>query len=228
MQWSEMKEEILRTLKEPTSDGTWTDAELLKRANIIQRRVCRESECIITTDTSTTSVADTAEYAKISTCLRIIKIKYGDTKLYGLDANTLDVEETLDNIGSPWQDQTGTPTHYYETAINIGLYPKPDSTGDTITQKFVALASDMVGDTSIPFNDLSYLVDYHDLIIQGVLWKCMFEDSDDRWTEAKNEFIQGIAKLRADMKNKQQILQTFSLARRKNVENTEPLPFTVD
>jgi hypothetical protein len=224
MDWSEIREEILRSLKEPSTGGTWTPAQLLRRANIVQKRICRDTKCILKFDTSITSIAGTSEYAKPSDSLKILEIRYGNDFLLPIAKASLDMAVLLGNIGDPWQDETGTPREYYEDRTVFGLYPNPDQTGDLISPLYVAQAVDLVADGDIPFNDLFDLSDYHDLIIDGVLWRCLYEDDDDRWKESKKNFIDGMARLYRDMKDKSQLLQTFYLARRRSTRNVYPLP----
>ena len=52
MQWSDttnntgILQEIRRSLRQPATGGLWLDTDLLRRANIIMRSICEQSECL--------------------------------------------------------------------------------------------------------------------------------------------------------------------------------------
>ncbi len=221
--WSDIRSEIRRLLEEPSTSGKWTDAELLRRANMVIRRIVRDTECLKSVSTANTSVSGTREYNKPSGCLKILLVKYGDNKIHGIPREDLDMAVAVGNIGKPWTDDSDTPTHYYETFTTIVLYPNPDDTGTVITIEYLPTPSALAVDADIPFNSVTYLDDMDDLIVNGVAWKCLFEDKDKFYAECKSEFLGGITKLRRQLKDKPDTFYTGDLARQRGTKINSPL-----
>lgn len=218
MTWAEILAEIKRTLKEPPTGGHWTDAELLRRANIGQRMIVRLTGCLTGAETIL-SVSWQGEYDKPANILKIIRVSYNGKRIYGIPISDLDT--TIPN----WQENIGIPTNYYETFTKIGLYPKPNATGEPIVVEGVIKPNDLTTGTSVPFNAVNYLEDYHDLITSFVLYRCLLEDGNQLYTEHKNNYYQGIMSLKSELLSRPDELRTFSLLRRRHGRSVKPLPF---
>ena len=225
MTWADILAEIQRGLKEPSINGHWTPAELLRRTNIGQRKIVRFTGCLQTIDTSVTSVAGTAPYNKPTNCLRLIRIIYANKRIYSIPIEDLDIKAGSGEIGSPWQDNSGTPTNYYETFTQFVLYPKPEATGDIIGREYLIKPTDLVNTIDVPFNAVDYLEDYHDLLVSYVLYQCLLEDQLEFYVEHKNIFEKGMVSLRNEMRNKPDELLTFSLVKRRKGLGHGAIPF---
>lgn len=215
--------EIKRSLKEPASGvGHWTDSELLRRVNIGQRKIVRYTDCL-QAKTNINSISGEPNYNKPANFLKIIRVYYGKNRLFGVPVADLDIW-SAEMRGQVWQDIVGNPTHYIEYPDKITLYPKPISSGDSISIEYVVKPNDLVYVDETPFNGVSYLEDYHDLIVSFVLWRCLLEDGNQLYAEHKNDFLQGVAHLRAEMKGRPDIISSFDLIRPSRI-NRKPIPF---
>ena len=226
MIWSDILAEIKRGLKEPSSGGHWTDAELLRRANIGQRRVVRMTHCLKAIDTSNTSTSGTSEYNKPSTCLRLLRVyyKYSGQRLYPITKDDLDIYATESRVSRPWTDDSDEPTHYMDEPSSIILFPKPNATGDAIGMEIIIRPTALAAAGDIPFNAVAFMEDYHDLIAAFVLWKCLLEDGDARADAYKEEFFNGLRSIIADLKGKPDSMDTFQLIRTARGRRKGPLP----
>ena len=224
MNWGEILSEIKRSLKEPEDNGHWSDDEYLRRANMIQRTVCRDAECIINVDTSTLSVVDQATYDKPSNSLRIKSVMYGNTKLYEIEKTELDLGVLNGNLTSPWQEIVGTPNTFYQERTEFVVFPVPDTADDVISIISIDQAADLVESSDIPFDDDFDLEDAHELLVTGVLWKCLLESKDKFYSEYKKEFENGVLKLRRNMKQKINVMDSFDLLGKRSSRDTSPLP----
>lgn len=215
-----MLAEIKRNLKEPAANGQWTDAELLRRANLFQSRICRDAECLVQLDTTTTSVAAQATYDKPTDCIRLLRVTYAGKRIYGIPREELD----LAYGSSVWTALADTPTRYYETHAYIGFYKVPVVTGDTISLDYVCSATAMTLTTSLPFNGDTDLQEAgSDLIISGVTSRCLMEDKDPLYAEWKNEYDINVKKLRMTVKDRSQIIMTGGLITNTQSSVTGPL-----
>ena len=226
MIWADILSEIRRSLKEPTTGGHWTDAEFLRRANIVQRKIVRYTGCLKTINTSLVSIPGTASYTKPTNILRITGMYFGTNRIWGIPKEELNMQALQMGI-TDWTATDGTPTNYWEDFTSIGLYPKPNSTGTVIAIEGVIKPNDLINTADIPYNAQSYLEDYHDLLVSGVVYQCMLEDQNELFTEHKNNYVQGMESLRREMLNKPDTLGTFDLIRMRTTgaDNKKPLPF---
>ena len=225
MTWSDILAEILRSLKEPTGTGHWTPAELLRRANIAQRKIVRYTGCLEAISITTTSIAGIEKYAKPTDYMRITRVLYNYIRIYGISVSDLDIQSAQGSLSSKWQDTTGTPANYYETLSDIYLYPKPTNTGDIIQIEYIKKPTDMAITTDQPFNSIAYLEDYHELIVSYVVWRCLLEDQNELYAEHKNEFLQGMANLKAAMANKPDQLISSDLVNKRRLSTKKyPIP----
>ena len=216
--------EIKRSCKEPSVGGHWTDTELLRRINIKTKQIVRYTGCLQKVDTSTTSVSGTQEYTKPSTCMRLTRVLFDSKKIYNIPISELDGMSAAGAISHPWTDDSGTPTHYYERIDKIGLYPNPDS-AETITLEYIYSPTDLSTSTDIPFDSVTYLYDYHNLIVFGVLYDCFLEDGNEAmFQEHKKNYQQGMEDLRRQMLSKPDEMITFGLQPKHLTGDHSPIP----
>ena len=158
-----------------------SDAILTRWLNEAQGIMCRKTGCLATKSYCAT-VSGQAEY-DIPTDLLMITpdggVQYYDTSAtdyHKLQAVTMD---WLDQHVGDWRNAgSGTPTSYYRRGSVIGVYPKPNTTGDKIYIYYWEDASNMTADGDEPFNDEERLRPYHDLLLIYALYKGQ-ETSDE-------------------------------------------------
>ena len=181
MQWSDsvgntgILQEILDGLQQPKTDtGRWKFTDLLRRANIVMRKIVEESECLKVVDTSNTSVTRTSSYAIPSGCARISRVAYGNRRLWGI------LEAELDGISNPqhqWQNASSQPSRYIDfskyTPSTIQVWPTPQDTGTVISIEYIVQPTEMIATTDVPFNGNLNFYSFHDLIAAGVIYKCL-------------------------------------------------------
>jgi hypothetical protein len=229
MQWSDtvnntgILQEILRSLKEPSTDiGHWSFVDLLRRANIVMRTICEQTECLRLTDTSNSSISGTATYNKPTGCARITRVAYGNTRLYGILSSELDINALQDNTA--WQTLTGDCSRYIDNQSTITIVPKPNSTGTTITIEYIAQPTELTVATSIPFNALTSLYSFHELIISGVVYKCLLEDKNQFYIPYLTEYKEGMKRLRDFVKNMPDTMMNTVQVGSSSGRNIFPLP----
>jgi hypothetical protein len=217
-------QEIRRSLKQPATDGLWADTEYLRRANIVMRKICEESECLKTIDTSNTSVSGTADYNKPSGCSRLTRVAYGNQRVFGILKAELDM--TSFQSGSEWQTLTRTPTRYIDKPTSITLLPYPNDTGTVITMEYIAQPTELTAVGDIPFNAQNNLYSFHDLIVAGVVYRCMLEDRNQFYMEWKSIYEKGILKLKDFVRNQPDTFMSMILVSGRNSgKNISPMPF---
>lgn len=218
--------EIKRSLKEPATGGHWSDTALIRRANIGQRKVVRLTSCMEASWEAAT-VANQREYSKPLLCLQVLRgyYQYAGKRLWPITTADLDLYASTGKISSPWTDTVGTPTNYYETMRNVWFYPIPDSSGVTFGIEGIIRPDDLDADvpTGIPFNNEPYMIDYHELLVSFVLWRCLLEDGNELYAVHRQDFIDGINSIKSNMKHKPDTLGTFDLARPGTGKNTNPI-----
>ena len=227
MQWSDpvgqtgILEEILRSLKEPAG-GQWPTADLLRRANIVMRKICEETECLKFVDTSNTSVAGTSQYNQPAGCSRIIKIAYAGKRIDGI------FEAELDRDCRGWSAWSDTPRRYINNNTanppNIVLVPNPSNSGDTIAIQYIIQPTEMLNATDVPFNGQNNLYSFHDLIVAGVVYRCMLEEKNQFYSEWKSIYNNGIEKLRDFVRKMPDTMITENVAGHRGGHDTFPVP----
>ena len=224
MDWSTILSEIQRCLKLPSTGGHWTDAELLRRANIGQRIVCRETDCLQKT-TSSSSVSGTGTYDKASDCLKILRVTYDSEKVYGVTREQLDMMAVNGQITAPWQTDTDTEiTNYVEDITSITLYPIPSETGKAVAILHTYAAPDIVDTTDIPFDSKTHIYDYHDMLKDYVVWQCLLEDQNEFYAVYAKMFTGKMASLKRAMHERPDEMLTFDMLRKRNTTDNNPLP----
>jgi hypothetical protein len=230
LQWSDTSgntgilQEILDSLEQPLTDtGRWSFAKLLRRANLVMRDACERSECLKTISTSNTSVSGTATVTKPTGCSRIMRIAYGNYRLFGITKAELDM-----NVKN-WQDLTGISTGgwYIDLPTTIQLVPIPDDTGSTITIEYIAQPTELSVATDIPFNAQNNLYSFHDLIVLGVVTKCLFDGKSANITLAskwESRYNKRVEELKEFVRNQPDTMLTISDLSSDGYGSISPLP----
>ena len=224
MTLKDVLDEIKRGLKEPETNGHWSNSALIRRCNIGQRKVVRRTSCMEARWEAST-VIDQRSYSKPLLCLSVLRAyyEYAGKRLYPVTTSDLDLYASTGKITSPWTDTKGTPTHYYETFRNVWLYPVPDSVA-TFGIEGILRPDELAVDADIPFNNEPYMVDYHDLLVSFVLWRCFLEDDNKQYEVHEKDFNEGIGSILMDMKRKPDTLGSFDLIRPQRGVKRGPLP----
>jgi hypothetical protein len=187
------------------------------------RDACERSECLKTIDVSSTSVSGTAAYNKPTGCSRITRVAYGNIKLFGVKKAELDMK--IEN----WQDDSGISRGgwYIDLPTTIQLVPKPDDTGSVITIEYIAQPTELSVATDIPFNAQNNLYSFHDLIVLGVVTKCLFDGKNaniplaSKWESRYNKRVD---KLKEFVRNQPDTMLTITDLTSGGYGNISPLP----
>jgi len=181
---SELRAEIRRLIKDTSSDTTrqrWTDAVLNNRIDWANEDVVVNTACLqsrITTDIT----SGTAEYTLPADFLYAQEIKYKNS-----DGNWNMLQQItfrqLDLSDADWEGTNGTPSHYYIRRNVIGLYPNPDTSRTAALRiDYVERPDDLAGDTSYPYNAVTSLYPFHDLVVLRVAARC--KEDEGVWVES--------------------------------------------
>lgn len=230
MQWSDpitktgILEEILRSLQE-SDGGHWPTADLLRRANIAQRDICNETECLKVVDTSNLSVPGTIIYNKPAGCTRITRIAYDKKRLWGVQEAELDF---LSGRRTHWQDSTAYPSRYIDnlpSRSQFTIVPAPQDSGIVISVEYIAAPTDMINTTDIPFLAINNLYQYHDLIVMRVVYRCLLEAKQYQGASLwKSDYNAEIEKMKESLKNMPDTLMVTLISSRGRSGFHGPLP----
>ena len=158
----------------------YSDSFLNARINQVQREVCRYtfaiySSQLISAVTAQQLYSVSTDTAKID---KVVFLQTSSTTSYKkLQFSSI---QSLDNDkGIMWEQlPQSLPTNYFEMGNTIGLVPAPAgsySVANAIKVYYYQIPADMVYDTDLPYNSISYLQDYSNAIVQGVIYKCKKE-----------------------------------------------------
>lgn len=199
MTWENILKEIKRNLKETETDGHWSDAELLRRANLIQTDVCRR--ILKFQKTVTLSVnTETWGYAKPDKCWQIVKVLYNKKKLQGKNEDQLDKDFALNS--TLWREKTGDPINYVADDMDeIFLFPNPMSETAVVEITYKTSCTALTELSSVPFEGKKAFEDSEDLIINGVTFRCLREDENKIYIDYKNDYKEGLAVLLRQLSN---------------------------
>ena len=233
----EILQEIFRGLKEKytnADDGHWTKAEILRRVNLGQLKVVRETDCLPTSYTALTSQDGSGnwnqEYTRPNTLMRIDRIwwKQKGRRLFPVNTVDLDIWAEEGRIGKPWTDNTGDLTNYYLRGRFIGLYPKPNAVETWGIEGMRRPDTLLIANISsqIPFQGRMQMYDFHDILVEYVLWKCLLEDQKEIFGEHKNEFWSTIVSIKKRLiTNIPDQMETFDLIKTPQRKGRGALPF---
>lgn len=126
--------------------GHLSDAEYLRILNDVHSEFLVDLPITAETITMTALVADTQEYSFDASVLDVWDVRYLRSSTAGdsiqLKPTTVDY---LDYEYGDWRgDEHGEPKFYYFTGVNIGLYPKPDTTSSASYPQLSIYVTDSV------------------------------------------------------------------------------------
>lgn len=116
---------------------------------------------------TTTSVASQTEYAQATRAIAVKRVEYAGVKLKNISFEELDL---LDRDQSTVT--TGTPKYYYYFDSAIGLYPTPDTAGDTIK----IYTYDQPSALTTASTTISIPSQFHGYLILGTAWYMSFKE----------------------------------------------------
>lgn len=168
-------------------DTFYSDEELYGYMYWAQMQLAKEARCIRNIYTTTTT-ADTQEYAKPTNCWSIRRITYDGIKLSKV---TMKEDDTL-TITNSSTAATGTPAYYFEWARSIFLRPIPSSSSGTLKIWSYDVPQTVSSDSS-----LDVPAEYHHDLTWWVLKMMAIKDKnpemaasyDAHWKDAKREVI---------------------------------------
>lgn len=175
------------------SSVKWSDAILNQRINDVQRNVCQYTRCIYVSSI-TTPVAETREYSKPPKCISIDRVSFlqtSSTSSYKkLEAATMG---GLDVKFPTWEYNTsGRPLYYYERGAYIGFDRAVSSTyasTGAVKVDYFKYAEDMDSDDDIPFDGITYLELYHDVLVLGVSAMCLDDSNSAKAAAVQSEYL---------------------------------------
>jgi len=205
--------------KTGTDSGRFTDAQYLRKANMVMREICIETECLQSSAVAD-SVADQLEYSKSSDTAKIkrIEVKGASDADYSavvpVSMETLDSWEQRGIITRPWRDQTADkPSYWYTRGEVYGFHPKFSAAITSGIQVFYEeQPTEMTATTDVPFNTDTTLYGYHRLIVYGVLANIAPTLGLDTkyWSE---KYENGKAQMKNKLESDDEDILTFSLDR---------------
>jgi len=155
-----------------TSAAFWSDEEIYAYMWQAECEVAALVECTETTDSTTTTVSGTVEYAKPTDCLIIKRLTWDSVKLKKITLSDLDA---MDGTGYGGTVSTGNPEFYYEHGANVGLYPTPTS-AKTLKFWHIKQPTELTAASTtftVPQLFQHYIPDY-------CLYRMYLKDQDDR------------------------------------------------
>ncbi|MFA6315706.1 MAG: hypothetical protein WC648_05065, partial [Candidatus Paceibacterota bacterium] len=105
-----------------TNTPTWSDTELNKRINSVQRDISRITRCLYAQQIST-PVAEQREYSKPTNCIAVDRVSFLQTSsTTSYKKLTFATMGGLDRDLITWESYTsGRPLYYYERGNSIGF-----------------------------------------------------------------------------------------------------------
>lgn len=179
----------IRDTSSNTSRQRYTDTQITNIINESQRDIINNTWAIEKISTFTT-VIGTTYYAYPSDLIVPSRVT----------ANSISIPEvsliTLDSLyeNANWQTVTGIPRYYFidrAQTNKIGIFPFPSVVTSTqsINMHYYAFPTDLSGSSDVPFDSLSYLYPYHDLIIFYSCYRIfLIEGETDKLTAYRGEY----------------------------------------
>jgi hypothetical protein len=160
-----------------SNNPIFTDVELNKRINTVQRDIAKFTLCMYDNQYST-PITGVREYARPSNCITIDRVSFlqtsSTTSYKKLELKTMGGMDR-DLIG--WESYTpGRPLYYYKRGNVIGFDRPIASTycyANAIKIDYYKYPADMTSDSDTPFDNTDYLQTYSDIIVLGVSARCL-------------------------------------------------------
>lgn len=185
---------IRSRLNEPTA-VYWDDQDLRRWVNEILKDMARRTECLRGTY-SQAAVVGTTSYTPAFTAttnmFRLYRVEFiptGQTDVYPLEYRD---PNACDEIWGLWQQQTqGIPSIWTSWGsppnLTLQVFPGPSVAGN-LKLWYYRLPTFLAIDGSDDGEDLDLVEGWDDILYDGVEYKALRRDSDQRWTEAKQEY----------------------------------------
>lgn len=218
---SDILAEIKDAANEPTSNGRFTDAQYLRKENMVMREIATETECLEDSE-AMDSVNDQLEYDMSSDYAKIKSVWVKDAgdddyiQLVPVSMETLTNWARRGIISRPWMDETADkPTHWYPRPGEgkFGVYPKFNAAVTSgIKIYYEDQITEMTASTDVPFNSIYRLYNFHRLIVYGVLANIAPTLGLDTqyWTQ---KYEAGKAKMKNKLDTDAEDIMTFELTR---------------
>jgi len=182
MQLSTIITEVKRQLKEPMdAPGHWIDDDYVRRANLVQTEITRNTMCFDSMEQLMPNSIYTAAQ-KPSNCLKIIEIRWKNRMLTATNERNVDMYAQQGLIDSEWRTLPGSPIIYIPERMMINLYPQPvGNYWDTDNYvKFYRLAEDMTSSESPIMEGVEAYNSAAEAMIAGMMVKFLQEEATVR------------------------------------------------
>lgn len=183
----------------PTSaEYYWSDENLNTKINLVQQNIAGGAK-FLTGTYSTSTVMGQREYSVPSDLIMIEKVGFwispSTVAFRRLEYKSID---NLDSENPNWQNaSTGKPLYYYQRGDNIGLYPSCSAAYSTtsigLQIEYVKQADNLSSDSSVPFDAYPLLIQYHDMIVAGVVDLCRMGGFSNNYYALINKMKQELA-----------------------------------
>ena len=136
--------EIITAIKD--TFGHLSDAEYLRILQDVHTEFLVDLPITAETITMTALVAETQEYAFDASVVDVWDVRYLRTSTAGDSKQLKPISrDELDSEHGDWLgDESGEPDYYYFTGLNIGLYPKPDTSSSASYPQLSIYVTDSV------------------------------------------------------------------------------------
>jgi hypothetical protein len=175
---SEIRTQIRVNVHDTASTASlqrYSDSTLTALINEAQRDVVNQTWCL-ETSTAIPITAGTTYYSLPTNTLAISQARYRTST--GTVTNLSEVGRRVFLQGSPdfeRQSATGIPTQYFVqystsggTALQVGIVPSARSSGGSLLFDYYHQATDLSGDSEVPFGGYRLLYPYHYSIVYRV------------------------------------------------------------
>lgn len=186
--------EAARNNLNAVSDTLWSDAELYMSLYQCEIELARESLCIQNTDSSTTTVSGTSDYAAPTRAMDVWRVLYDNKKLQRIDYRELDAVDR-----DATSADTGTPIYYAFWDDTIRLYPVPTEAKTLKVYSYDSPATVSASST------LEVPAFYHDVLVNGLTYKmCPKDLGNPLTTYWENLWLKGIGQVTRKEKMRRQ------------------------
>ena len=167
------------------------DADIQRWVDDAQTAIVERNKVLKSVST-TSSVVDQAAYTFPSPLIvQVESITYDGSPLANIEMHT--AQERIQGF-DPHQEESGTPTSWYEWGGNFVLYPKPDAVKD-ITLYYTRYPLPMTGDEA---QVLDLPDKYFQAVVDYILWKCYEMDEDWNGAQLKENHFRGALEEQAE------------------------------
>lgn len=201
---SEAMNQVRRNIRDTATTPEfqrYTDTSLTDIINTAQREVFNTGIQLVM-DTSFAASAGIMFYTQGPNFIAPLKISYvrpGTTVRIELTEKSL---AGLYALNQNWENQTGTPIHYYVrqrpitggSSKEIGLYPAPTlATAGTVYMTYTVTPENLSDNTDVLFNGASWLIMHHKAVVDYAT--AMVKQVEGKMDEAQSYFSMATAEV---------------------------------